>query len=128
MIAVLDTCALVWAALSPGEMTQTSRAVVEDPSNDFLVSSISLWEIALKVKRGRMDLGMPVRGFVHRLESMGNMEIVAVTTQLWLRSVDLEWEHPDPADRVIVATADLRGVPIVTADMRIRGYYANVVW
>ena len=128
MIAVLDTCALVWAALSPVEMTPAARAVVEDPANDFLVSSISLWEIALKVKRGRLDLGMPVRGFVHRLESMGNMEIVAVTTQLWLRSVELEWEHPDPADRIIVATADLRGVPIVTADTRIRGYYANVVW
>ena len=128
MIVVLDTCVLVWAALSPGEMTPAARAVVEDPSNDFLVSSISLWEIALKVKRGRMDLGMPVRGFVHRLESMGNMEIVAVTTQIWLRSVELEWEHPDPADRVIVATADLRGVPIVTADTRIRGYHANVVW
>lgn len=128
MIAVLDTCALVWAALSPEDLTPASRAVVEDSSNDFLVSSISLWEIALKVKRGRMDLGMPVRGFVHRLESMGNVEVVAVTTQLWLRSVDLEWEHPDPADRVIVSTADVRGVPIVTADTRIRGYYANVVW
>jgi PIN domain nuclease of toxin-antitoxin system len=53
---------------------------------------------------------------VRRLEKGAVIELVAVDTATWLRSVSLPWAHQDPADRVIVATALNRGVPLLTKD------------
>lgn len=128
MIVILDTCALVWATLRPGDLSDAARTIAADPSNNFVVPSIGLWEVALKVKRGRLDLGMTVRGFVRRLEALDNVDIVPVSTDIWLRSVELDWSHQDPADRVVVATAGLYNAPILTADTTIRAFYPNVIW
>jgi len=97
------------------------------PDNGFVVSSISLWEIALKVKRGKLALGIPVQGYVDRLSQLENVEIHDVTPRVWLRNVALDWAHRDPADRTIVATAELEGLTIVTRDERILRYYAHTV-
>jgi PIN domain nuclease of toxin-antitoxin system len=50
------------------------------------------------------------------------VELLPVDTATWLRSLELPWDHRDPADRVIVATALLQGVPLLTADAMIRGF------
>ena len=128
MLALLDTCALVWAARQPDSLGAEARRIVEDVSNDLLVSSISLWEIAIKVKKGKLDLGLSVRDFLARLRKLENLELVPVTADIWLRNVELDWEHRDPADRTIVATAELRDAPIVTKDDRLRAFYPRTLW
>jgi PIN domain nuclease of toxin-antitoxin system len=70
---------------------------------------------------------MPIRSFV-KLLSQVNIEQVPVDTDLWLESLDLDWEHRDPADRLIVALAKQRNLPILTADNLIREYYPSVIW
>lgn len=97
-------------------------------SEQIVVSSISFWEIALKMKQGKLALPTSAREFAARMTQVKNVEIVSVDTETWLRSVALEWDHRDPADRTIVATADLRGCPLVTSDRRIRELYALAVW
>jgi PIN domain nuclease of toxin-antitoxin system len=63
------------------------------------------------------------------LLSQVNIEQVPVDTDLWLESLDLDWGHRDPADRLIVALAKQRDLPILTADNLIREYkiYAKIV-
>ena len=128
MQALLDTCALVWAARDLDSLGDEARIIVDDVSNDLLVSSISLWEIALKVEKGKLDLGLPVRDFVGTLREMDNLEMLPVTTEIWLRNVELDWEHRDPADRTIVATAAMHDAPIVTKDERLRDIYPRTIW
>ena len=128
MELVLDTCALVWAAAAPESLSGTARRLLGDAGNDFLVSSISIWEVALKVRKRKIDLGFPVQELVRRLRSQENVALLPVDVRTWLRNVELPWEHSDPADRTIVAIAELRGVPIVTCDERIASYYDNVIW
>lgn len=127
MRVLLDTCALVWATTDAARLSPVVRNLVEMPGNDFVLSSISLWEIALKVKRGKLDLGIPVQDYVDRLSRLGNMEIIDVTPRIWLRNVALDWAHRDPADRTIVATAELENLAIVTRDERILRFYARTV-
>jgi PIN domain nuclease of toxin-antitoxin system len=62
------------------------------------------------------------------LLSQVNIEQVPVDTDLWLESLDLDWGHRDPADRLIVALAKQRDLPILTADNLIREYYPSVIW
>lgn len=59
---------------------------------------------------------------------MAAFQIVAIGVQEWLDSIDLEWRHRDPADRLIVAYAKRRSLPIVTSDGKIRSFYKNVLW
>jgi PIN domain nuclease of toxin-antitoxin system len=50
------------------------------------------------------------------------VQLLAVDTATWLRSLELPWAHRDPADRIIVATALLQRVPLITADLEIHRF------
>lgn len=114
---VLDTHALLWWALDPDQLSAVAAArLFEMEREGGLASSISIWELGIKIKRGQLDIGMTVDEFAARLERTGSVELVPVDTKVWLRSLSLEWEHRDPADRVIVATALIAGVPLLTRD------------
>jgi PIN domain nuclease of toxin-antitoxin system len=128
MEIVLDTCALIWATSQPEALSATARGILEDAEHQFLISSISIWEIALKTKRGTIDMGVPLPRLVRELCRRANVAILPVDAETWLRNVALPWEHRDPADRTIVASAELRNAPILTCDDRIASYYPHVIW
>lgn len=120
---VLDTHALLWWALDPDQLSSPARAAVEQMEQQGgLASAISIWELGIKVKRGKLELPIRVEEFARRIERGGVVELVPVDTNVWLRSLSLPWEHSDPADRVIVATALMRGVPLLTKDSAIREF------
>ena len=56
------------------------------------------------------------------------MRIIPIDEEIWLDSVRLEWEHRDPADRVVVAIAQRNQASIITADQKISSFYSSVVW
>ncbi len=93
-----------------------------------MVSSISFWEIGLKHKSGRLDLPLDLDTFVERISYAQEIHILPVDLQVWMGNVHLDWSHRDPADRTIVATAQLLSVPIVTSDQKIRDFYQNSIW
>ena len=118
---LLDTHALLWWALDPGRLSATAAATLaEMERHGGFASSISVWELGIKVKRGKLELGIPVEELVRRIERTAAVELVPVDTTIWLRSLALDWEHRDPADRVIVSTALFKGVPLLTRDELIR--------
>jgi PIN domain nuclease of toxin-antitoxin system len=93
-----------------------------------VISSISVWEIALKVKRGKLEIPLTIQEYVERLQQLDVLEILSVDVQTWLENLDLAWEHRDPADRTIVALATRFGCPLITSDRVIADYYQEVVW
>lgn len=82
----------------------------------------------MKVKRKALQIPIPVNVFVARLEMIAQLEIIPVSTETWLESVALEWEHRDPADRVIVSLARQLNCPLVSSDRVIRAFYEETVW
>lgn len=126
-MVVLDTSAVLFWTLNP-EMLSSTAATVIAREDQLLMSSISIWEIGIKVKRGKLVLPLSVREYVERLRNVDRVEILAVDELAWLDSLDLEWEHRDPADRVIVATARRFGCPLVTSDTAMAQFYERVVW
>lgn len=126
----LDTCALLWWSLDPNALSQPAKAIcAEMEERGGYASSISIWEIGTKVKRGKLDLGISVSEFARRIEQSGVVELVSVDLTTWLKSLSLDWEHRDPADRVIVATALLLGLPILTKDALMRTFRGvQTVW
>ncbi len=94
----------------------------------MLVSSISIWEIALKVKRGTLQIPLSIEQYVAKLQRAAQLEILPVDTTTWLESVALDWEHRDPADRVIVALARQLKLPLVSNDRKIASFLSNMIW
>ncbi len=128
-MVLLDTCALIWWTLDPDKLSEAAlKACEEIHIKGGIISSISLWEIGIKIKKGRIDIGITLGEYVSRLKQVEGLEIVPVDEDLWVKNISLDWDHKDPADRTIVATAALRDLPIVSKDRIIKNFYPNVIW
>ena len=123
---VLDTHALVWWVSDPAKIPAKSRRLVEraaGQTGSLAISCISVWEIAMLVARGRLELSVPVETWLAALQSLPSLTFVAVDNTIAVRAVSLSrFVHKDPADRFIVATVLETGATLVTADRRLRAY------
>jgi len=124
---VLDTSALLFWTLDPVQLSAQANLAIEK-ADHLIVSSISVWEIALKVKRGKLDLPLSINDYVERLDRLERLEILPVDVRMWLDNLQLDWDHRDPADRTIVAIAERLDCPLVTSDHIITGFYPKTVW
>lgn len=130
---VLDTHTLVWW-LSGQDSLLSELAIgainAETPGGEILVSSISAWEIATLVSKGRLALTMDVTSWLDTAAEIEALRFVPVDNELAVKSTELPGEfHKDPADRIIVATARKFAAQLVTADEKIRNYeHVRVVW
>jgi PIN domain nuclease of toxin-antitoxin system len=129
-VILLDTHALLGWALDPGQLSDTAtRLLSEMERRGGFASAISVWELGIKVQRRKLDLGISIEELARRIHSSNVVEFVPVDTTIWLRSLNLGWEHRDPADRVIVATALTKGVPLLTKDEAIHAFDGiQAVW
>ncbi len=126
---MLDTSALLIWTLSPNRLPKTARAAINaGEQHGILASAISLWEIGLKAERGTLSLGVPFHDYVQRLERVDALSFVPMDTRVWLGVLALKWTHRDPADRVIVTTAQITGLPLISSDVAIGRFYANTIW
>lgn len=123
---VLDTHAFVWWVASPDRLPRKARAHLDRAvahGDALRVSSISAWEVAMLVARGRLELTMDVSAWMAAAEALPMLEFVPVDNAVALRAVALPESLPrDPADRIIVATALGLGATLVTGDERLRRY------
>lgn len=128
-MVLLDTCALIGYTLDPKKLSAAAKTKCDDiPRKGAFVSSISIWEIGLKIKNKKLDIGTSVEDYVSRLKKLNTIKIIPVDEQIWVASLALDWEHRDPTDRTIIATARLNKLPIVTSDQIIRSFYAKSIW
>lgn len=129
---VLDTHAWIWWASNPDLLSKHALQVLSKAARDksILVSSISAWEVAMLVKKGRLKLSMPADEWIARSERLSFLNFVPVDNSVLLKSVNLseKFSH-DPADRIIVATTLLQGAKLVSKDAAIRkAKVVDVVW
>ena len=129
---VLDTHTLVWWAGGAPMLSKKAKAVIkkEQDGGEIIVSSISAWEIALLVQRGRLLLAMDVQNWLATVAKIEAVRFAPVDVEIATKSVDLPANfHNDPADRMIVATARKFAAPLVTKDEKIRAYaHVKTIW
>jgi PIN domain nuclease of toxin-antitoxin system len=130
-VIVLDTHALVWWA-SGGPLSERARDAIalHARTRSLYASSISVWEIATLVARGRLELTLDVVDWIARIEAIASLRFVNVDNRIALASTRLPGDLPrDPADRIIVATARSLEAPLVTRDARLAAYpHVETIW
>lgn len=101
------------------------RQTIEDVAREdqVLVSAITPWEIGLLVAKKRIDLGMDAQAWIDRALSLPGIRLQPLLPAIAVASTRLPWEmHPDPVDRILVASARHTGAALVTADEQLLRY------
>lgn len=129
---VLDTHVWLWWISNPENLSLAANRAIDKAitESSIIISSISTWEIALLVDKGRLKLSVDIRDWVRKTESLPFVRFVPVDNTISLRSVSLPGQfHSDPADRIITATAMTMGLPLITKDEKIIAYpHIQTIW
>ena len=115
MRLLLDTHLLLWALAEPDRLNATTKAVLEDASNEVLFSAASVWEIAIKAGLGRSDLAFDPQQIVRAALDTGFVEL-PVRSEAAALVAKLQPHHRDPFDRLLIAQAMSEPVRFYTAD------------
>ena len=128
MKLLLDTNALLWATLAPDSLSRAAAAAVSDEGNIIFVSAASAWEIATKVRIGKLPGAERLeRNFLDVMSDAG-YELLPIAVETALRAGRLTGEHRDPFDRILAAEALAADMPIVSADRELDSFSIRRIW
>jgi len=125
---LLDTHTFLWWTSGGSRISDRARGLIEDPEVEVLLSVASAWEISIKSARGRLQLPVPAERFVPDRLRRHRMSVLDVALPHALRAGALPEIHADPFDRMLVAQAQIEGLPILTADPAIARYEVETIW
>lgn len=129
---LVDTCVLIWDALSPRKLSLKAKEVLRDSGEQggLLIGDFSLWEVAMLMHKGRLNPGTSYRHFMDLALQSRNYRVVPVTPEIADQSVKLPDEiNQDPVDRILVATSIVHQAPLVTGDRNLlRAGCVSTIW
>ena len=128
MRLLLDSHTLIWSQDDTGQLSAAANAALSNPGNDRLISAATVWEIAIKVGKGRLLLSKPFRvGMDTAIADLG-LTLLPITLEHAERQSVLPGHHRDPFDRLLISQALVEGIPIVGGDAIFDAYGVNRIW
>jgi PIN domain nuclease of toxin-antitoxin system len=125
---LLDTCTFVWLVAEPERLSGRAAKALDDGNAALTLSDVSVWEIGLKWRSGKIRLPQPPRSWIEEQAQTWNLLSLAIKRSHLYREAELPEHHRDPFDRLLVAQALEEGQTIVTPDSAIRHYPVPVIW
>ncbi len=128
MKLLLDTHALIWAMTSPGKLSWRAARTIADDRNTIQVSAASAWEIATKVRLGKLQEAEALERVFLDAVGVAGYVVLAIEATTALRAGRLTAEHRDPFDRMIAAQALDDDMPVVSGDTKLDGFGVRRIW
>lgn len=121
---LLDTHIWIWLADESNQLTRHHRQIIaHHRKNGLGISVISCWEVAKLVEYDRLKLACPIEEWMDIAISLPDVQLIELTPQIAIASTKLPGNfHRDPADQIIVATAQVYGIELMTMDEKILKY------
>lgn len=129
MTVLLDTSVFLWCIT--GQQSKLSAAalrIVEDIDISLWLSSVSLWEIAIKVNSGKLDLPKSGDFLRAQMAKFCIDRVLPLEAAHSFAEFTLPRHHRDPFDRMLIAQAQVEGLPFITCDEQIRKYPIQILW
>jgi PIN domain nuclease of toxin-antitoxin system len=128
----IDTHVIIWLALQPEKLSTAAKSQIDSANrfSDLIISDITIWEIAMLVQKGRIQLGRPFADFIRLIKTSNNLKIKPITPEIAELAVSFGPEiNGDPSDRIICATSIINSAPLVTADENLRkSVLVKTIW
>ena len=118
MKLLLDTHIWIWSKLEPKRLGRRARAELSDPENELWLSPVSVWEALVLMQKGRILVDDPF-AWVERASEQ--LREAPLTREIVCTGLALPLPHPDPADRLLAATAKVLKLTLLTADQMLLG-------
>jgi PIN domain nuclease of toxin-antitoxin system len=119
MKLLLDTHIWIWSALEPQRISPGVAKALANPENQLWLSSISIWELQLLVRKKRLELDEDAGAWVRKTLDLLRLNEAPLTIDVALEVPGLNLPHGDPADHFLAASAKVFGLTLVTADKRL---------
>lgn len=120
---VVDTHVIIWDALKPDMLSENAKKAIAlaNREDGIIFCEISLWEIAMLIKKGRVQVDSGYRRFIKLVLKSSNYILQGITPEIAeLSSTVRLGANKDPADRIIAATSIVKNAKLVTADNDLR--------
>lgn len=128
MKALLDTHAFLWWGLDDDRLSATVREIIRDGRNEIVVSVASIWEVAIKSAKGKLTLPTDAKTFVDDRLRRHRWSTLAIQSGHVVRAAELPRFHGDPFDRVLIAQAQIEGLPLLSTDPLMSRYDVQTLW
>jgi len=122
---LLDTHAWIWWLTNPERLPSKATKAIREAMKNYRVaiSSMSVWEIAMLCAKGRLEFATDYREFIRQTEKLAFVQFVAPDNTILVNSVNLpDYAGRDPADRIIIATANHLSATLISKDDTMREY------
>jgi PIN domain nuclease of toxin-antitoxin system len=127
---LLDTHTMYWYIEGDPQLSGTARTLIQDASNEILMSPASYWEIAIKISIDKWKLNRPYEEFIDIGLNQYGFQILPILPTHTARLIGLPFPpgHKDPFDRLLICQAMVEQVPIVSADAAFDAYGVTRIW
>ena len=124
---LLDTHVIIWHFDDSPKLPKEITEIMKNSESKFYISSISLWEIAIKMNLNKLDLSITFDELLSAVKK-SDINILQIEDQYLQGLSVLPFIHRDPFDRMLIATAKSERLTILTADENIQKYDVAWVW
>ncbi len=125
---LLDTHALLWWLAEPDRLSAAAHAAIADPTARVVVSAASGWEIATKVRLGKLPAAVELLSDLPELLAGQGFELLPIQLQHGLRAGSYPMAHRDPFDRLLAAQAELANLTLVSLDPALQLFPCQLLW
>lgn len=127
MNLLLDTHTLIWYTEGSDRLSSIAKSEIRNPANTKFISIASLWEIAIKSSRNKLELKQSFVEVIRFLQ-VNDMQILDVKIDHLKMLLTLPYNHNDPFDRLIISQAISESMTVISIDKHFSDYDVNVTW
>jgi len=125
---LIDTHGLIWFLEDNSRMSRRALEVAEDQDTYLYVSLAPLWEMAIKVRLGKLNLVGDFQAFVLDQLTRNDIEVLGISLEHVIQTANLPLHHRDPFDRLLIAQAVVEDMPIISSDAALDAYPVMRIW
>ena len=127
MRLLLDTHTFLWWDNEPSKLPENVYDLCQNPSNELLLSLVSVWEIQIKAQLGKLQLRTALAKVIADQQRNG-VTLLPITLPHILALQSLPPHHRDPFDRLLIAQAQMEGATLLSKDSEFSSYTVSVIW
>jgi len=127
MRALLDTSCFLWFIAGSDRLSINARNFILDLNNELVLSAASLWEIAIKVSLGKLDLLQSFEELITTQIESNAINLLPIEIKHLSTFIKLPFHHRDPFDRLIIAQGVTEGIPVISGDSVFQKYNVEVI-
>lgn len=128
MNILLDTCTYIWFRTEPEKLSKKALALLESPDHNFYVSAVSVWEILIKEKIGKLRIKGDLKKLINVSEIADVFDMLSFTAEDAQQIININLKHKDPFDLMLISQAISNDYILLTPDKHIKKYKLKTVW